>query len=160
MEQNSEQISLKVHCYEDQSHPEPNETWLQLALDCAQMCAYKWDLKTDRIIRSARSAPGSMVDPARDSFKYSEDRVLIHPDDRELVDDRIREAVAQHREFDIEYRVTPKNSPMRWLQSRGHAVYDNHDEAVQILAVTQDITRRKEDELRLRDQTAELEIAK
>jgi signal transduction histidine kinase len=154
-----ERISLKVPRY-DRSHPEPNETWLQLALDSAQMCAYKWDLKTDRIIRSARSAPGSMVEPDRSSFIYSEDRLLIHPDDREMVDDRIREAVEFHRDFDIEYRVTPKNSPMRWIQSRGHVVYDDHDEAVEILAVTQDITRKKEDELRLKNQTMELEIAK
>jgi signal transduction histidine kinase len=101
-----------------------------------------------------------MVDPDRSSFTYSEDRVLIHPEDRELVDNRIKEAVELHREFDIEYRVTPKNGPMRWLQCRGHAVYGDHGEALQILAVTQDITRRKEYELRLKKQTAALEIAK
>jgi PAS domain S-box-containing protein len=160
MAHKSEQISHKIRCHEDRSRPEPNETWLQLALDCAQMCAYKWDLKADKIIRSARSAPGSMVHPERDSFSYAEDCVLIHPEDRELVDDRIREAVELHRDFDIEYRVAPKNSPMRWLQCRGHAVYDDHDDAIQILSVTQDITRRKEDELRLKNQTMELEVAK
>src|ERR1700733_6411453 len=99
MTQNVSPISLERHCYEDRSHPEPNETWLQLALDCAQMCAYRWDLKTDKVVRSALSAPGSMVESDRNSFTYSEDRVLIHPDDRELVDDRIREAVVLHREF-------------------------------------------------------------
>ena len=144
----------------DRSRPEPNETWLQLALDGAQMCAYKWDLKTDRIIRSARSAPGSMVETERSSFTYSEGRILIHPADGEMVDDQIREAVQLHREFEIEYRVTPKNSPMRWLQCRGHTVYDDHGEAIQILAVTQDITRRKEDALRLKNQTTEFEITK
>ena len=155
----SERISIKSHCYEDRSKPEPNEAWLQLALDCAQMCAYKWDLKTGKIIRSARSASGSMVDPERSSFMYSEDRVLIHPEDRELVDNRIMAAVESHREFDVEYRVTPKNGT-RWLQCRGRAVYDEHNEAVQILAVTQDVTRRKEDEIRIKNQTTELEIAK
>jgi signal transduction histidine kinase len=139
---------------------DPNETWLQLALDSAQMCAYKWDLKTGKIVRSNRSAPGAMVDTSRNSWIYSEELPIIHPEDRGLVSERIKEAIAMHRDFNIEYRVMSENGSVRWLQGKGHAVYDRDGKAAEVLSVTQDITQKKEDEIKLRNKTAELELTK
>jgi signal transduction histidine kinase len=160
MEENRSSVSLKHRSSVVRSYAEPCESWLQLALDCAQMCAYKWDLKSGTIVRSSRSAPGAMLDPDRSSWIYAEDNVIIHPDDRALVDESVAEAIQTHREFNIEFRATPKDSRIRWLECRGHAIYDDHDEAVQILSVTQDITQKKEDELVLKNKTIELELAK
>jgi PAS domain S-box-containing protein len=149
------------------SDSEPNDTnssctdeWLDLALKAANMSAYKWNLETGVIAKSNQSAMDSIASPPAGSWLYDDGLKYIHQDDREFVDKKINEAIELHEDFNIEYRVPVENDKIRWLQSKGQAVYGDDGRALHVLAVSQDITKRKEDELHLQKQKRELEITK
>jgi len=134
--------------------------WLSLALKAVNMSAYKWDLESSVVTKSNQSTMDSVVNPPSNSWLYHDGLKYIHQDDRESVENKINEAVNSHRDFNIEYRVPVENDKIRWFQSNGHAVYGDDGKAVHILAVVQDITKRKENELSLQEQKRELEITK
>jgi two-component system, chemotaxis family, sensor kinase Cph1 len=134
--------------------------WLGLALKAANMSAYKWDLKTSVVAKSNQSAMDSVAHPPVSSWLYDDALKYIYQADRELVEKKINEAIDSQKDFNIEYRARFQNDEIRWLQSKGHAVYGDDGRALYVLAVTQDITKRKEDELSLQNQKRELEITK
>ncbi len=136
-----------------------NSKWLGLALESAKMCAYKWDLETNVIIRSHQSSIDSRIDSTCDSWMYRDGIKYVHQDDREFVKQKIKEAIDNHQDFNIEFRVVEKGK-ITWRQSKGHVVYGDHGRALHVLAVTQEITQRKEYELSLQNQKRELEITK
>src|SRR5580698_4335227 len=80
--------------------------WLSLALESANMSAYKWDLQTDIITKSNQSAMDSVVSPASNSFKYQDAFEYIYPEDRDFFAQKIQEAVDTGQNFNIEYRVS------------------------------------------------------
>jgi PAS domain S-box-containing protein len=137
-----------------------DEEWRSFALECAQMRAYQWDLKTDLIFRSDPSAREPGIDPDSDSWIYSEGSVHIHPEDRSFVETQIQEAIDSRQNFNIEFRTSSKREHVGWLQAKGRAVYDAKGVAIRVFSVTQDITQRKQDELTLQNQKRELEAAK
>ncbi len=143
----------------EETNSDNTSKWLGLALESANMCAYKWDLETNVVVRSCQSSEDSRVDPASDSWAYYDGIKFVHKDDREFVQQKIKEAIDTHQDFNIEFRVVEK-SKITWRQSKGHVVYGDHDRPLHVLAVTQEITQRKEYELSLQNQKRELEITK
>ena len=135
------------------------DEWLSLALDSAKMCAYKWDLKTNVIIRSKHSSHSELIDPANDTWLYEEGLLNVFSEDREFVHKTIQQAVAERKDFHFEFR-TEMQKVIRWFECRGHAVYSEAGEGLHILCVTQEITRRKEDELSLKNQKRQIELTK
>jgi PAS domain S-box-containing protein len=81
---------------------------------------------------------------------------VIHPDDRALCERVTREAVANHRSFDLEYRVLHKDGSVRWASERTQPVYDDAGQPLYIDGVIFDITERKKAEAALAASHAEL----
>lgn len=49
---------------------------------------------------------------------------VIHPDDRQWLEQAIADALAQRQNWILKYRVMHKNGSMRWVEERGSANYD------------------------------------
>jgi PAS domain S-box-containing protein len=137
-----------------------DDQWLRLALQAAKMCAYQWDLKTNVISRSDRSAMEPRMDPDSDSWLYDKGLGNIYFEDRVWVEKQVQRAITTGGEFNVEFRVLPPSGTLHWLQAKGRAVYDKHQVAEHVFFVTQEITQRKQDELELKKQKLELECAK
>ena len=76
---------------------------------------------------------------------------LLHPEDRERIRQIADKAIADHAEFNAEYRFHRHNDQaLRWVMVRGKAVYDNQGQPVRMLGVNIDITEHKNAELALR----------
>jgi signal transduction histidine kinase/ActR/RegA family two-component response regulator len=69
---------------------------------------------------------------------------LLHPDDRERARLQVEQAIAEHSDYDIEYRVMRPDSTERWIAAKGRAQYDSSRQALGMLGVVQDITQRKQ----------------
>jgi diguanylate cyclase (GGDEF)-like protein/PAS domain S-box-containing protein len=80
---------------------------------------------------------------------------LVHPEDLE----RFRESITRQFEkrYDIEYRVLRPDGTVRWLWSRAAPVCDDEGRVIKLVGITEDITRRKQDEQRIRELNAELQ---
>jgi diguanylate cyclase (GGDEF)-like protein/PAS domain S-box-containing protein len=75
---------------------------------------------------------------------------IIHPDDVEMVNRTVHEAVEQHKPFTIEYRIIHANGKIRYVYERGQATF-YEDQVSHLDGVITDITEKV-----LRDKEIEL----
>lgn len=76
---------------------------------------------------------------------------LIHPDDRSLVDEAVKAAIASHSPYNVEYRIQPGDGRVRWVSERGRASYDEAGRPLWLDGVILDVTDRKVAEAAIRD---------
>ncbi|HEG43121.1 MAG TPA: PAS domain S-box protein, partial [Phycisphaerales bacterium] len=68
---------------------------------------------------------------------------IIHPDDRKMVEDVVREAVEKREVFKLEYRVIHKDGHIVWVFEHGCGYFDADGELVCLHGVNIDITEQK-----------------
>ena len=71
---------------------------------------------------------------------------LMWVEDRAAVAEAVAEAVAAKSTFDLAYRITRKSGEMRWVNERGHCIYDAEGTPRFLEGVICDISGRKADE--------------
>ncbi|KAE9628645.1 ATP-binding protein [Parasedimentitalea maritima] len=74
----------------------------------------------------------------------------VHPDDRELYAEVIRDAQKHGTPFDVEYRIIRPDGIVRHLREIGEPIFDDAGTLIQERGTIQDITDRKELEDQLR----------
>ena len=72
----------------------------------------------------------------------------IHPDDRERILASDRHAQQGHN-FNSEYRIVRADGSLRWIAARGFPVRDETGAIQRIAAIAEDITERKQQELKI-----------
>ena len=82
---------------------------------------------------------------------------LIHPDDREQVTARLRQAIAERNAFEVEYRVIWPDGSLHWINARGTASYAPDGTPLKMVGVALEITERKRVEEYMRMLVAELD---
>jgi PAS domain S-box-containing protein len=89
-----------------------------------------------------------------DKMKISRVELMqaIHPDDRQRVEEAVQACLIQGKDYDIEYRVLWSDQTVHWLHERGDVLRDEYGEALNMLGLVQDISRRKEVEMQLQAQ--------
>ena len=128
---------------------------LKLALAAARLGDWSWDLKTD-VVTMSETAAALFGIPAGPYMTWTKMRELIHADDREHANEAVQRALAEHNDYDVEYRVTPGNGSVVWVSAKGRGVYNGSGKAVGMLGFVQDISTRKLNEETLRDQAEAL----
>ena len=68
---------------------------------------------------------------------------LVHPDDRQHLNEEIQKCMEDHTAFRSEYRCVWPDASIHWLQADGNVFRDESDKPVRMLGVVQDITGRK-----------------
>jgi PAS domain S-box-containing protein len=93
-------------------------------------------------------APESTID-------YQTVVALIHPDDREPIEQALRAYLAgETPEYQVEFRARHRDGSYRWILSRGVVVRDDAGRPVRFVGTRIDITERKEAEDALRESEA------
>lgn len=75
---------------------------------------------------------------------------IIHPEDREYVQQTVRAHICQQNPYSISYRVLSKEGAIKWVHETGKAVYSPQGEVLYIDGTIADITELKETEEALR----------
>ena len=73
-------------------------------------------------------------------------RELLHPDDRDAVEQAMNRAIEDKLPFEAEFRVARPNDPVRWVVGKGQVLYDATGRPDRMLGVNVDITDRKRSE--------------
>jgi PAS domain S-box-containing protein len=121
------------------------EAHLELALAAGGLGIWEWDRQIGELTwdHTVERLFGIEHRDAPTDFQSYLD--LVHPDDREVVAASVRTAVATGEDYTIEHRVEWPDGTVRWLQSRGHPIFDG--ETVRgLIGVTGDITAEREAE--------------
>jgi diguanylate cyclase (GGDEF)-like protein/PAS domain S-box-containing protein len=72
----------------------------------------------------------------------------IHPDDRDWALTYFSEHPRE--DFDLNLRIIRADGEVRWIHTRGHPILDDAGQPYRIAGVASDITKRKQDELKIR----------
>ena len=74
---------------------------------------------------------------------------IVHPDDRRRVEEVYRRAYDEEIPFDVEYRIVDNRGEYRWIHEHAEVNFDDNGKALAFFGVLQDISKRKELELKL-----------
>ncbi|MBN1343821.1 MAG: PAS domain S-box protein [Phycisphaerae bacterium] len=128
-----------------------NEERMQLALDAANEGMWDWRVQSGGIYLSPRWHTMLGYEPGELPACYGTWTRLLHPDDREPVERRMRDHVEHKDEgFEFEFRMRTKSGHWRWILCRGKVVERSPDgQPVRLVGTNSDVTDRKQAEAEL-----------
>lgn len=119
-----------------------SEERLRFTLKAARLGSWTLDLDAMRLMASEECKRNFGRDPA-DPFSYEQLLETIHPEDRKRKQEATDTAIAEHADYDIEYRILTARGEIRWLHVRGHPFYRVDGTPLSMAGITFDITARK-----------------
>lgn len=138
---------------------EESEMRLDLSLQFANIGTWDYGITDGSLFWSEKISPLFGGPEQEMDTTYENFVKALHPDDRQAVLDAVTSCIENGTEYDIEHRVVWENGTIRWLHERGDVVRDQQGDALHMLGVVQDITRRKEAEDALIQATTRAEAA-
>jgi PAS domain S-box-containing protein len=112
----------------------------------AHVGSWEWDIAANDIWWSEELYRIYGVSPATFGASYEGLLKLVHPDDRELVDRTVREALERRAPFSFEHRIVRPDGSTRHLYGRGYVVSAPDGTPVRMTGIGQDISERKQAE--------------
>jgi len=136
-------ITERKHAEEAQRE---NERRLQMALNAAQMGVWEWN----PVSRSLYLSPECFAIFGKERCSHEKPVThlvkdffqMVHPDDRERLQQTIFGAVRKQQDYVAEYRCVRDSGEIRWLLEHGHTVVDHKQQLQRVVGVIQDITER------------------
>src|SRR5262245_25867128 len=128
---------------------------LRLALDAARLGAWSWDARTDVVTMSETAERIFGISPGTHLTRPAM-RQLVHEDDRERARGLAEEALAQHKDFEVEYRVRRADGSEVWVLAKARGIFAEDESLAGTLGFVQDISARKRNEEALREQAETL----
>ena len=136
-----------------------SEERLRLALSAARMATWDWDVATGKMTWSENLEPALGMDTGAFGGTMDAFRLLVHPDDRDRVEEALRRALAGEAEYDVDFRIRRADGGVRWTETRGTVIRDNAGRPVRMVGVDVDITDRMQAETALRESEERFRLA-
>ena len=99
------------------------------------------------------------VDSEQFAASYEAFLERIHPDDRAKVDAAFSESLNQRTPYEITHRLSMSDGRIKYVQERGHSVYDEQGAPLRSLGTVQDITERIQSEMALRESQEQVKLS-
>jgi PAS domain S-box-containing protein len=123
-----------------------SQTELKRAQQIAHIGSWTWDIIADKVTWSDESyhiyglAPGE-VEPSYELFLK-----FIVPEDRERVDQEVKEAIDVGKKYNITYNIIRQDGIHRIVTSENDFITDDSGKVIKMYGTNQDITERKKAE--------------
>ncbi|MCW5849021.1 MAG: PAS domain S-box protein [Anaerolineae bacterium] len=136
-----------------------SEQVLSLAMRSSRMGAWSRDVATNQVWWSRELEELFGLPPG--GFKGTEDSFYeyVLAEDQPGITREIAAALAERRDYVIEFRFRHRDGGVRWMEGRGRAVYSPEGEATTLYGIGMDITERKAGEEALRRANLRFELA-
>jgi two-component system sensor histidine kinase VicK len=128
---------------------EDAEERLRLAIEATGIGNWDLDLVNNEVIASPTLSAIFGLDP-EDTVTRRELQDLIHPDDKLMVTNAYKKAI-KTGVYLYEARIIWADGSVHWIRTTGKVVYDISHKPVRMLGTTNDITRRKQEEIMKND---------
>ncbi len=130
----------------------------KLALHGSSAGIWDWDARRDTLYISPMLNKITGY-PLEKTIDANLDRVMniVHPDDRERVNNELRSHLKDRAIFKTEFRLLHGDGHYIWVLDSGQAEWDEKGEAIRMVGSVIDITERKNSEKMIREQNAMLE---
>jgi len=126
-----------------------NERRLSEAQKMAHIGIWDWDLVTDEMYWSDEAFRIAGGSPRKYGLSYNEILNLIHPDDREYVDNTVKRAL-KGKPFGIDLRIVLADGEDCVVHVQGEVVFDKKNNPIRMRGTVQDITESKRTEEKIK----------
>ena len=128
------------------------------AQELSQIGSWEWDVARDVVTWSDELYRIYGVDPADHEATFGGYLALVHPDDRERVEQHVGRALADGTSFAFDERIVRPDGTVLTLASRGQVHRDADGRPLRMVGICQDVTesRRAERALRASEERARL----
>src|SRR6185312_10731907 len=108
---------------------------LAVALRAGRVGLWSRNLLTDHADWSALAHEIFGTDPSTFDGSTAGLMAIIDPEDRDSVRQAVEDAIVNHTDVVVEFRIRLNNGELRWIGTQGHAVYDKEGKATQMFGV-------------------------
>ena len=129
-----------------------SEERLRIALESAEMGAWDWDVVGNAVTWNDRHYYLLGLQPDGQTKKAGFFLGFVHPEDKPIVTEKLREAVEIQGSFQAEFRIIrADNDELRWMTGYGRVMESAEGRSVRMTGVMFDSTQRKltQEELRI-----------
>jgi PAS domain S-box-containing protein len=121
-----------------------SEERYRIVLQSADMGAWDWNVVSDRIIWNDQHYTLFGLDPTDEHINGAKFLENVHPEDAEMIREKIRIAVEETGLYEAEFRIIRgDNGMVRWMNGYGRSVASTDGRATRMVGVMFDITERK-----------------
>ncbi|GAX35974.1 PAS domain-containing protein [Nodularia sp. NIES-3585] len=120
-----------------------SEQQLRLTLEFTYTGIWDWNIPTNEVICNRNYYHLLGLEPETTAATYEVWRDTIHPEDVARVEQAIFNALAEHINYEVEYRVIHPNGTIYWLSDRGRGIYNQAGDPIRMLGIIIDISDRK-----------------
>lgn len=131
-----------------------SEQKLQQAQQIARLASWEMDHPTQRLTWSDGILQIVETTPDRLSDSYEALRSSVHPDDFATVNRTFNNAIEQHKNYEVIYRLLTGNGNVKYVHERGETAYTETGEPSRTLGTLQDVTQQMQADAKLRQAAA------
>ncbi|AOF87655.1 sensory box protein [Hydrogenophaga sp. RAC07] len=125
-----------------------------LAVDSAAMGVWEYDLQAGTLLWDDQMFALYGRRRTTDAEPYSLWSSSLHPEDRALSEQALRDAIKGQKRFDTQFRILLPDGSVRHLKAAAHVVRDATGTALRMIGVNTDITDQVTTAAALQEQTA------
>jgi PAS domain S-box-containing protein len=119
---------------------------LRLAHKVARGGTWQWDLATNAVEGSDEYYDLLGLESEQTPSSFEEWSSLVHPEDLPAVLKEHELAIANVRDFGIEFRMLRADGEWRWFNCNGRCIYDADGKPLTMIGITFDVTERRRSE--------------
>jgi len=127
-----------------------SEERVDLALSGAEVGIWAMDTETGNVW---------VTHTLRELFNFTPEEALtferfieaIHPDDREMVKESVRQSIDKQEYFIVDYRIRKSDGSIRWITARGRPYKGDRKDPARLMGVSTDTTDRRNMEILLKE---------
>lgn len=162
---NRERIEAKLHHYQERLEELVKERTAELRLmnerftlatNAARLGVWDWDLQKNELVWDERMNQLYSIDRKDFISSYDAWLNLLHPEDRASCNEILKQARSGEREYDTEFRIVWSDGSIHYLKAHGMLLKDTYGKPLRMTGINYDITERKQAEVELQEQMAEI----
>lgn len=132
-----------------------SEARMNLAAEAVNLGLWVWDVRQDDIWATVKCRALFGFTPD-EPVTFADFAARVHPDDRPEMEQAARQALELKATYEAEYRACLPAGGTRWISARGVATGTGAGPATRLLGVCLDLTEKKQADLKIQRQHAEL----
>ncbi|MBW4467025.1 MAG: response regulator [Pegethrix bostrychoides GSE-TBD4-15B] len=118
-----------------------SEELTRLAAAAANLGIWFWQVQTHEL-KWTDQCKALFGLPADAEVSYETALNLIHPDDRQRVNDAAMKALQERVEYNVEYRAIWADGSIHWIAAKGRGSYDEQGNPIRMMGTVQNISDR------------------
>ena len=136
-----------------------NEAMLSEAEKVAQVGSWEWQISSNKVIWSDGLYNIYGKDKKTFDLTFESYIECIHPDDREQLQEKVMEAVANHQPYTVDHRILLENGEVRYISGAGYPRFDSEGNLMEFFGTAKDVTEIKAQERKLKEAADQLKLS-